>query len=108
NDSGSTFGFFCYGDSCTFYVDTNVRCAEKSKTPMLINAESGSTYVVSVCVHLPSGDGRVRYVNTILDTDVLKAISSGTIIGFAFPLEGGQFKVVRFSLNGAMRATGQA
>jgi hypothetical protein len=107
NDSGSTFGFFCYGGSCGFYLDTGARCDENSKTPYLINAESGSTFVIGTCVHLRSG-GTVRYVNSFQDKDIVTAISSGKLIGFAVPLANGDFKVVRFSLNGALGASSQA
>lgn len=107
NNSGSTFGLFCGDGSCSFYLDTGTKCEENSKTPMLINADSGSTYVIALCIHIPGG-GKIRYVNSIQDKDVVTAIATGNIIGFAFPLEGGEFKVVRFSLDGALNATQRA
>jgi hypothetical protein len=107
NQSGSTFGLFCMSGSCTFYLDTNTRCSEGGSIPMLINSDSGATYVLSSCFHLTQGQ-RVRYVNSIRDRDVVTAISSGGVIGFAIPLASGEFKVVRFSLNGATSATQRA
>lgn len=106
NDSGSMFGFLC-SDTCIFYLDTGTQCHENGKIPMLVNANSGSTYVMSTCVHFRVGNG-IRYVYSIQDKDIVTAISSGNIIGFAFPLESGEFKVTRFSLNGALTATGRA
>lgn len=107
NDSGSTFGFLCIAGTCSFYLDTNTRCEEDSKTPLLVNANSGSTYVVSSCLHFRSSTG-TRYINSISDKDVVTAISSGRVIGFAMPLANGDFKVTRFSLEGAMAATTRA
>lgn len=106
NDSGSTFGLFCFNGACEFYVDSNNPCTENAAIPMLINSETGALSVKSKCVHLNVQRGRTRYVYSIMDTDVIDAISNGQAIGFAMPLESGKFKVVRFSLNGARDATG--
>ena len=51
NDSGSIFGLYCV-EACDFYLNTRTRCEEKVKTPLLINADSGSTYVMSSCIHI--------------------------------------------------------
>lgn len=78
---------------------------------MLINAQPGASNVISTRTHLKMQNGRGRVVHSMGGTDVLAAISSGTAIGFAMPLESGLFKGVRFSLNGAAgaaRPVGQA
>jgi hypothetical protein len=107
NDSGSVFGFFCYENSCTFYLNTGSTCKENSRIPLLINADSGSNYSIGTCVVVKSGT-TTRYFNSIQDKDIVTAISSGRIIGFAIPMEGGDFKVVRFNLDGAIAASGKA
>lgn len=104
NDSASTFGFLCGPDSCSAYLDVKSPCDENSSIPMLINAESGSAYVSAKCAHF-SQAGSVRYISIIDDKHIAAAISSGAAIGFAIPLLSGEFKVVRFSLDGALRAT---
>lgn len=107
NDSGSVFGFLCDANTCSSYLDVQARCEKDSHAPMLVNSESGSTYVVTKCVHFPAGEG-VRYLYSFQDADIFTAISSGSIIGFAVPMKSGEFKVVRFSLDGAANATEQA
>lgn len=105
NASGSTFGLYCFGaDDCLFYVDTRTTCNEGAETPLLVNASSGSTYVIGTCriVRLSS---QTRYLNTIRDADMVTAISSGRVIGFAIPLLSGDFRVIRFSLDGAVGAS---
>ena len=97
---------YCF-EACDFYLNTRTRCEEKAKIPVLINSDSASTYVTSSCIHLRQG-AAIRYVFAIRDADVVTAISSGQIIGFAMPLEGGDFKVVGFSLDGALAATRKA
>lgn len=104
NNSGSTFGFLCGTESCSAYLDTKDTCDEGVNIPMLINAESGSAYVLAKCAHIPQG-GSVRYIAVIEDKQIATAISSGVAIGFAIPMQSGEFKVVRFSLDGALRAT---
>lgn len=103
NDSGSVFGFLCSADSCSAYLDVNSQCDENSSIPMLINAESGSAYVTAKCTHF-SQAGSVRYISVIDDKQIATVISSGAAIGFAIPMLSGEFKVVRFSLDGALRA----
>ena len=107
NVSGSTFGFFCYGESCSFYVNTNTKCDQDAQIPILINSDSGATFVNTSCTQFPTKDG-ISYYMTINDKDVATSISKGDAIGFAFPLVGGQFKVVRFSLHGALDASNKA
>jgi hypothetical protein len=107
NDSGSVFGLLCSRESCVFYLDTKTQCDKGAAYPMLINSDSGATFVNSRCIHLPSKNG-IRYVQSISDNDVVTAISTGYAIGFAIPMVGGQFKVVRFSLNGALASVAKA
>ncbi|MDE2342708.1 MAG: hypothetical protein KGL63_04845 [Betaproteobacteria bacterium] len=106
NGSNSTFGLIC-GASCTFYLDTHTQCDEGEAIPMLVNSQSGSTYTVAKCEILTRGP-ITRYVSAFPDKDIVTAISAGNVIGFAIPLVNGEFKVVRFSLNGAAAATEKA
>ena len=106
NGSNSTFGLIC-GTSCTFYLDTNTQCDEGEAVPMLVNSQSGSTYTIAKCEILSNGS-ITRYLSSFTDKNIVTAISAGNVIGFAIPLINGEFKVVRFSLNGAAAATEKA
>jgi hypothetical protein len=108
NESGSMFGFLCGNGSCAFYLDTKTNCGvDGTKTPMLVNADAGSTFVMTTCVNLDT-KGHQRQLATFQDVDILTSIASGTAIGFAIPMANGQFKIVRFSLSGAVAATNGA
>lgn len=107
NDSGSRFGFLCSRESCSFYLDFGLSCRRDSRVVMLVNAEAGATYVVSRCVGVRAGSD-VRFIHAIQDRDLLEAVSSGEAVGFAVPMEGGQFRVIRFRLHGAVTAIGRA
>ncbi|RDE05426.1 hypothetical protein [Sphingomonas aracearum] len=39
---------------------------------------------------------------------IISSLEIGGVLGFAIPLESGQFKVVMFSLTGGLKATGRA
>ena len=107
NDSGSQFGFLCSDGSCVAYLDTKTACEDDATIPMVINSDSGAAYVLATCIHIKR-DGETRYVSAIQDKDVATAITTGSAIGFAIPMVGGQFKVVRFSLSGAVVASQRA
>ena len=105
NDASSSFGYYCTAGACSFYLDLNTSCgANGAHTPVLVNADAGSVQVMATCVNL-TVNGAPRHVNMFQDKDIQTAIASGNAIGFAVPIQGGQFKLVRFSLNGAAAAT---
>lgn len=102
NQSGSTFGFICIASSnkCVYYVSPQTTCDEGSTSAVLINSDAGALYSTVKCTKL--GD---TYYSVIQETDSLhSAVMKSNEIGIAFPMKGGQFKVVRFSLVGANSA----
>jgi hypothetical protein len=108
NDSAASFGYYCTGGSCSFYLDLHTSCGvDGTRTPMLVNTELGSASVMATCVNLAVG-GTTRHVNVLRNEDMLAAIGKGSTIGFSVPMQGGQFKLVQFSLNGAAAATNGA
>lgn len=99
NKSGSIFGFACIVsiDRCIYYISTHTTCDQGASSAILISSDSGALASTINCIKL--GDS---YYNSIQSTsDLATAISKGTTIGIAIPMESGQFKVVRFSLIGA-------
>jgi hypothetical protein len=102
NQSGSSFGYLCLisTNSCAFYFSFQTKCNEGSSAPILLNTDIGSFTAQTKCTLL----GSTNY-NIIQDASSLSdAVFKSKNIGIAIPLEGGQFKVVRFSLNGANSA----
>lgn len=107
NDSGSTFGLFCAKNSCFSYIDVNIKCVEDDKATFLLNSDSGASHLITDCTHLSDSDG-TRYLYTFQDKVLFEAMSKGEMISFAIPLHNAQFRVVRFSLKGAVEATKKA
>ena len=104
NDSGNILGQYCYpGDgNCYYLLGLRTSCKEGNNYPVLLNSDQGSATVAVRC------NGRVQnglfeYVFTEfsrIDDVVMKAYR----VGFAVPLEGDQFTVIRFSLVGSNEA----
>lgn len=104
NDSKSTFGIYCAGDKCLFYLHQNLKCQPQAQYSVLVNSLSFSKALSMQCVKVG--------LNTfqILDPfdHVLQAVKAGPVIGFAVALQSGAFGVARFSLLGANDAIRRA
>jgi hypothetical protein len=106
NDSGNAFGQWCYPNrgSCIWMLGLRTACVEGSQYPVLVNSDSGSASLRVYCDGvLPSPPGMYRYVFTSFDSITTPVVNSKRI-GFAFPLQGDEFTVVRFDLDGVTSA----
>ena len=104
NESASTFGLFCGGTTCVFYLKPNLNCAPNTKNSVLMNTGITSAALGMQCTQIG------QYYFQILDPFdvVLNALKTGDSIGFAVALQGGAFSVARFSLHGALPAIQKA
>ena len=100
NDSKSSFGVFCSGEKCLFYLHQGLKCSPGSKYSVLLNSQAVSTALSMECTQIGGN------LFQILDPfeAVLKATQAGDMIGFAVALQSGAFAVNRFSLAGAKPA----
>jgi hypothetical protein len=104
NDSGGILGQYCYPQEggCVYILGLRNRCTKGNQYPVLVNADTGSKSVKVYC----NGRleiGRYQYVFTEFE-EIHRAVLAASRIGFAFPLEGDEFIVVRFSLIGSNEA----
>lgn len=99
-DANNSFGMFCGGDQCLFYLHQSLACTPGVKYSVLMNSPSVSTALSMECT--PIG-GSVFQILTPFDA-VFKALQVGDSIGFAVALQSGAFAVTRFSLLGAKSA----
>ena len=104
NESASTFGLFCGGTTCVFYLKPNLNCGPNTKNSVLMNTGITSAALGMQCTQIG------QYYFQILDPFdvVLNALKTGDSIGFAVALQGGAFSVARFSLQGALPAIQKA
>ena len=102
NDSGHVFGQWCDIDagSCMYVVVLSTRCDDDSSYPVLVNSDVHSLSTTLVCRgRLESG--KYRYALGNFD-DIDGMVRKAKRLGIAIPLEGDQFHVIRFSLEGAL------
>lgn len=113
NDSGNIFGQWCDLDerSCFYLVAFPTSCEDDDEYPVLINSDSGSLSTTLICRGKLKNRNLYRYVFSDFEK-VDQLARNAKRVGVAIPLEGDQFRVIRFSLQGAgvaltvMRAAG--
>jgi len=99
-DPKTSFGVFCSGEQCMFYLHQELNCTPGSKYSVLMNSPSISRAVTMECALI---NGNVFQILTPFNA-VLKATQAGEVIGFAVALQSGAFAVTQFSLAGAKTA----
>jgi len=92
--------------TCTWFQGISISCKEDASSPVLLNSPSGSATHTIFCRGSYSSGGRIYYKYELDNQDQFDSVvaASSGIIGFAMPLESGQFNVTRFSLKGAKGA----
>lgn len=106
NQSGSSLGLYCASKAdCTVYLTSGDGCDEGAKVPMLMSAGGGASSLSTTCKNIANAGEKPFYVNVIDDFNgVLNTMLKEHAVGFAIPMASGQFKVVRFSLEGTNEA----
>jgi hypothetical protein len=103
NDSGNVFGQYCYSDElCVYLLGITQGCEKGSKYPVLANTDTGSQSLEVYC----NGRleiGRYQYVFTDFN-EIHRIAMDAARVGFAMPLKGDEFIVIRFSLMGSNEA----
>lgn len=96
----ATFGMLCVENSCRYYFANNTDCAPGVNYPLMVTANQGALAIDAVCEVMDSANGVVM-LYWFAETDALNdAFSKTPSLGFAFPLNNGQFKLNTFSMNG--------
>lgn len=109
SDSGATFGLLCSrsANSCAFYIRSSTTCEGGQSGAVLENAPSGSANLTGACRPLTTQSGTIYAIVLTPTTGLASSLgTNGQEVGFAEPMEGGQFRVYRFSTTGAGRAIG--
>lgn len=104
NSADAAFGTMCDKTDCIAFFNPKIDCVEGEKYPVLINAPAAAYSSVVKCEKV---DGVTLY-SLPLEGAIADAMSVGGILGIAFPMASGEFKVSRFSLTGAARASARA
>ena len=103
NSADHMLAQFCYPETgkCLYAVAFGTNCEEGSKYPALVNADEGAYYIELVCGDKMDG----QHLMFVSDFDQIdKIVRSSERIGIVMPMQGDEFKAVRFSLRGATEA----
>lgn len=103
---GKVTGVICNlaSKSCNAYLGTGDTCTVKSEIPVMINSSVGAALATGTCIAF----GDKYYIEFKELTSINETFESGGEIGFAVPLDGGNFKSIRFSTKGAVPAIRRA
>jgi len=104
NDAGYTFGSMCNPSGCFAFFNPQIPCKDDSDFAVLINAPGTAFNAEIKCMVL----GDINVYTLPLEGSMADAMSIGGVLGIAFPMQSGEFRVARFSLTGAARATARA
>ena len=103
-DSNRVFGQVCDLDEaeCVWILELSPRCEEGRTYPILANGDAQAIPLEVLCSGLIA-EGSYGYVFTDFD-EVDAFVRESSRVGFAFPVDGDQFSVIRFDVKGAAQA----
>lgn len=106
NSTSSTTGVLCYlkSETCSAYLVVDAICEEDVTVPLMVNSKIGALPISAKCTKF--GESHYLVINEF--DSIIQAFQGGGEIGFAMPMESGQFKVVRFNTIGATEAIAAA
>lgn len=100
----SVFGMLCSEGICRYYFANSTECEQGSTYPLMVTTHSGAISIDAVCEKVDSANGEVM-LYWFTETDMMnQAFHNTPVLGFAFPLTNGQFKISTFSMDGFNQA----
>jgi hypothetical protein len=88
--------------SCLYAVGFDTRCDEGDSYPALVNSDAGTASIELLCGKTLEDGGNLMLVKGFDQMDGF--VRGAKKIGFALPMQGDEFKAVRFSLKGSVAA----
>lgn len=107
NDAGSGLAQTCLPkiDSCVWTLLMSTACEEGATYPILANSDAGASHLEVRCNGRFGSSDMSMYAFADFQA-VDRIVRSARRVGFAVPLQGDQFRVIRFSLDQAEAALG--
>jgi len=88
--------------SCMYAVGLETTCSEGAAHPALVNTDETAASITLHCGKKLKDGSNLMFIEDFDQIDGI--IRDARRIGFALPMEGDEFKAVRFSLKGAVQA----
>jgi hypothetical protein len=111
NDADEVLGEFCFVSSgkCTWELSITLQCKEGADFWILANADSAYLPLQVKCLGYNTTNSKYNYgFDDWKDAEALFKNKQNNLVGFAIPVGGTQFRVIRFSLRGVGDATSYA
>lgn len=92
----------CFKDfnKCAYTLIADIECTDGHTYPVLVNSELSALSMNTIC-----SKNDDKYELLVTDIQQLhEIVKKSNVIGFAIPMASGEFKVIRFSLNGSSKA----
>ena len=100
----SVFGMLCGDGTCRYYFANSTECEQSATYPLMLTTNSGALSVDAVCEKVDSANGELM-LYWFTETDMMnRSFNNTPVLGFAFPLTNGQFKISTFSMDGFTQA----
>ncbi|MDQ8024274.1 MAG: hypothetical protein REI94_20705 [Moraxellaceae bacterium] len=102
NDSNAVLGQYCFVSdrNCVWLLGNDVNCDTDGSYVILMNSDYSAHTLEIMCF---KADGKSKFAFKDFE-QIDTAIKKSSYIGFAFPMQNGNFKVSRFNLSGALKA----
>lgn len=102
NDSNAVLGQYCFisDSNCLWLLGNDVNCEPDGSYVILMNSDYSASALELLCF---KADGKSKFAFKSFES-IDTAIKESSYIGFAFPMQNGNFKVSRFNLNRAQKA----
>ena len=100
----SMLGMLCGDGSCKYYFGNSIDCEPSVNYPLMLTTDVGAVPLEAVCEPMATANGDVM-LYWFAETPYLNdAFAKTPVIGIAFPLTQGEFKISKFSMNGFAEA----
>lgn len=102
NNEGNFIGYRCFSSNktCIHVLSAGTNCEDGGTYPILVNSDYSPMTMNTVC-NITNANHELLLTQYDTIHEILK---KGSNVGFAIPMQSGQFKVVRFSLLGSDEA----
>ena len=104
NDAGQLLAQVCTADNgnCAYVVGFDTKCEEGEDYPAMVNTDQGAAAIEFLCGGKAHDGGNLMIAKDFDQMDAL--LRKSARVGFALPMQGDQFKAIRFSLKGSVSA----
>jgi hypothetical protein len=88
--------------TCVYVVGFDTTCEEGASYPALVNTDNGASSIEFLCGAKLKDDTNLMLIQGFDQIDGI--VRKARRIGFALPMQGDEFKAIRFSLKGSVAA----